>query len=334
MSTIEIGNVKAKPGSVEFGQITAGTHPAGGDLAMPLTVINGKEDGPVLWVNSCIHGDEPQGPLASIFLTQEIDPANLKGALVLVPAMNVPAFEAHKRGNPLDMFSYDMNRVYPGKPDGRFTERLAWAHREALVSAADMEISIHSGGDHSFLSKTIFRAPADASLELAQAMGKGWDLVMPSPHPKGSPMAELHDQGKAAISVELGGACHYMPQDFREDGRALADAILNVMYHYQMLEGTPEYEKKWYTGYQVAVLANVSGLWLAEPDFEFKKPAKKGDVFAKIYDLQGRVLEEIKAPEDGRPFGLRTTAPTHAGDWGIFFAVIDGEISSLVSTKN
>lgn len=333
MKTLEIGNVETAPGTSAFGEIAVGRHPAGGDLSMPLTVINGKEDGPVLWINSCIHGDEPQGPLASIFLTQEVKPEQLSGALVLVPAMNVPAFEAHKRGNPLDMFSYDMNRVYPGRADGRFTERLAWAHREALVAAADMEISIHSGGDHSFLSKTIFRAPTDASFELAQAMGKGWNLVLLSPHPKGSPMAELNDQGKPAISVELGGACHYMPQDFREDGRELADAILNVMYHYKMLKGTPEYEGKWYTGSQEAVLAGTSGLWLAEPDFEFKKSSKKGDVFAKIYDLQGRVLEEIKAPADGMPFGLRTTAPTHAGDWAVFYAKIDGSIDKLVNKQ-
>ena len=129
MSDLEIGNIKAAPGTAEFGKIVAGNHPAGGELAMPVTVINGKMDGPVLWVNSCIHGDEPQGPLASIFLTQDVNPETLNGALVLVPAMNVPAFEAHKRGNPLDMFANDMNRVYPGGPEGRYTERLAWAHR-------------------------------------------------------------------------------------------------------------------------------------------------------------------------------------------------------------
>jgi hypothetical protein len=102
------------------------------------------------------------------------------------------------------------------------------------------------------------------------------------------------------------------------------------MYHYKMLNGTPEYESQWYTGSQVAVLAGTSGLWLAEPDFEFKKLSKKGDVFAKIYDLQGRVLEEIKAPDDGMPFGLRTTPPTHAGDWAVFFAKLDGIVDKLV----
>ena len=144
MKVLEIGNVRAEPGSKAFGTIAAGNHPAGGPLEMPLIVVNGSGDGPVLWLNGCIHGDEPQGPLSIMMLVRELDPAKLKGAVVAVPVMNVPAFEANERGNPLDMFSYDMNRVYPGSANGRFTERLAWAHKEALAAHADMEISIHS----------------------------------------------------------------------------------------------------------------------------------------------------------------------------------------------
>lgn len=330
MSVLEIGTAKAEPGTKAHGAILAGNHPAGASLEIPITIINGVEEGPVLWLNACIHGDEPQGTLAIINMIRELDPKQLKGAVVCVPAMNVPAFEASKRGNPLDMFAYDMNRVYPGSPNGRYTERLAWAHKIALVANADMEISIHSGGDHSYLARTIFRSDSAASIELAQAMGKGWNLLLSSPHPKGSPMAELYDQNKAAISIELGGACNGMPLAFRADGRAISDAFWNVLRHYGMVPGKPEYEEKWLTGSQVAVLAGTSGLWVAEPDFEFLKPSQTGQVFARIYDLNGQELEQIKAPCDGRPFGLRTTPATHAGDWGIFYAKVDGEITELV----
>jgi uncharacterized protein len=333
MDILEIGSAKAVPGTKASGAICAGNHPAGGALEIPLIIINGLENGPILWLNACIHGDEPQGTLAIANLIRELDPKKLKGAVVCVPAMNVPAFEASRRGNPLDMFSYDMNRIYPGSPDGRYTERLAWAHKEALEKYADMEISIHSGGDHSYLGKTMFVAPSQQSRELGQAMGKGWGLHLSSPHPKGSPMAVLHDQGKAAISIELGGASHSMPTDFRSDGRELTDAVWNVLYHFGMVDGTPEYEEKWLTGEQVSVLAGVSGLWVAESDFEFMKPVKAGKLFARIYDIFGEELEQIVAPCDGIPFGLRTTPATHAGDWAIFFAKIEGEITQLIHAK-
>ncbi len=331
--TLQIGTAKAAPGTVSCGVIIAGEHPGGGNLEIPLTLINGAGDGPVLWLNGGIHGDEPQGALSIINVIHELDPKKLNGAVVCVPAMNVPAFEASKRGNPLDMFANDMNRVYPGSPNGRFTERLAWAHKEALVASADMEISVHSGGDHSFLAATIFASNNDELRELAQAMGKGWGLILSNPHPKGSPMAELFEQGKPSISIELGGSCNFMPQAFRQDGRILTDAFLNVMKHYGMIEGEPAYEDKWLTGSQIAVLASHSGLWVADPEFDFKKPAKEGEVFARIYNLYGQELEQIKAPCDGFAFGLRTTPATHAGDWAIFYAKLDGKLTELVGKK-
>jgi len=334
MATLKIGTAESAPGTVVKGAIQAGTHPGGGALEIPLVIINGVRDGPILWLNACIHGDEPQGTLGIINLIRELDPAKLKGTVVCVPAMNVPAFEASRRGNPLDMFANDMNRIYPGSSDGRYTERLAWAHKVALEKFADMEISIHSGGDHSYLGNTMFVAPSDQSRELGQAMGKGWWLHLTNPHPKGSPMAVLHDQKKAAISIELGGASHTMPKDFRSDGRELTDAFWNVLFHYGMVEGEPQYEKKWLTGDQVAVLASKSGLWVAEADFEFMKPVKEGKLFARIYNIFGDELEQIKAPCDGIPFGLRTTPATHEGDWAIFFAKLDGEVTRLVHGKH
>ena len=74
-------------------------------------------------------------------------------------------------GNPLDTFTYDMNRIYPGKPDGYFSDRVADAHWQAMKDVADLEISIHSGGAHSFLDKAIFVDERAESVELAKAMG-------------------------------------------------------------------------------------------------------------------------------------------------------------------
>ena len=227
MKVLEIGNVRAEPGSKAFGTIAAGNHPAGGPLEMPLIVVNGSGDGPVLWLNGCIHGDEPQGPLAIMMLVRELDPAKLKGAVVAVPVMNVPAFEASERGNPLDMFSYDMNRVYPGSANGRFTERLAWAHKEALAAHADMEISIHSGGDHSFLDKTIFAAPGDAALELAQAMGKGWSVILQLAASQGQPDGRTARPGQARHQHRAGRHLPHharcVPRRWPRDGRRVLE---------------------------------------------------------------------------------------------------------------
>ena len=73
---------------------------------------------------------------ALFLLLEQLDLANLAGTLVAVPMLNPAAFMAGTRGDPLDTFSYDLNRIYPGRADGYVTERLAHAHWEAMRTSA------------------------------------------------------------------------------------------------------------------------------------------------------------------------------------------------------
>jgi hypothetical protein len=323
---LTVGTAQAQPGSVAIGAIPVSKLAGGTPLEIPVVVINGAHDGPCLWVDGAIHGDEPEGPLMCHILRREVNPADLHGSLVLVPVINVPAFEAASRGNPLDTFSYDMNRIYPGKANGYFSERITWAHSQWMTKTADLELSIHSGGAHSYLSETIFATEDAPSQELARAMGEGWDLALKSFLPKGNPMASMLEVGKTGITVELGGRSATSPKDFHRVGRVLADAALNVMRHYKMLPGTATYATPRYTGVQHALLAPVSGLFLAEESAEFKKPMKAGDPIARIYDVYGDLLETLVAPTDGRIFGLRALPNVTVGDWCCFYAEVQGTL--------
>ena len=326
MGTIKVGTARAKPGTVATGVIPVSHLAGGGELEMPVIVINGVKDGPCLWVDGAIHGDEPEGPLMCHILKREVNPEKLAGSLVLVPVINVPAYEAASRGNPLDTFSYDMNRIYPGKANGYFSERIAHAHSVWMTKVADLELSIHSGGAHSYLSETIFATEDAKSQELARAMGEGWSLALKSFLPKGNPMASMLEVGKTGITVELGGRSATSPKDFHRVGRVLADAALNVMRHYKMIAGKARYATPRYTGVQHALLAPVSGLFVAEPHMEFQKPMKKGDKIATIYNLYGDALETLHAPADGMIFGLRALPNVTVGDWCCFYAEIQGTL--------
>src|SRR5712691_2662254 len=151
-----IGTARATPGARATGVIPVGHRAGGGTIEIPLIVVNGDDDGPVLWIDGAVHGDEPEGPLAVLRLMEHLSPARLRGAVVGVPVVNVGAFEATQRGNPADLFTYDLNRIYPGRPDGHLTERIAYAHYTSLVEHADMEVSVHSGGAHSYLAYAQF----------------------------------------------------------------------------------------------------------------------------------------------------------------------------------
>ena len=131
----QVGSARADAGSIARGAIETGRGPDGRTREIPVLVCHGAQDGPSLWINGATHGDEPEGAFSIFQLFAQLDPAQVTGTVVGVPAMNVPAFEAGKRGDPLDTFSYDMNRLYPGRADGYPTERAAWAHWVAMRDA-------------------------------------------------------------------------------------------------------------------------------------------------------------------------------------------------------
>ena len=131
-SKLTIGTVNVAPGEKAYGGIETNTSVFGEKEIIPIIVVRGKKDGPILWLNGATHGDEPEGPYSIFMALDDIDPESLAGTVVAVPVMNVGAFAAGNRGNPLDTFAYDLNRVYPGRPDGYPTERIADAHWNAM----------------------------------------------------------------------------------------------------------------------------------------------------------------------------------------------------------
>ena len=323
--SITVGTATAAPGQVVRGVIPVTELAGGTKVEIPLVIVNGAKPGPVFWVDGAIHGDEPEGPMACAIALREVDPSQLSGTLVMVPVMNVMAFENANRGNPLDTFSFDMNRIYPGKRNGYLSERIAWAHSEWMSKVADLEISIHSGGAHSFLAKAIFVDETPASVELAMAMGEGWGCIMSNFLPKGSPMAQMKTLGKTGITVELGGRSATSPERFAEVSREFAKSIMNILRHYKMYPGQATYPKDATKGQQEALLAPASGIFAATPGVDFLKPMKKGDSIASIINIFGDELAELKAPADGMIFGLRALPNVNAGDWCCFFNKVEGK---------
>ena len=324
MGIVNIGDLRCEPGAKVSGTIPAVKRVDGTDLGFPVLVANGKGDGPVLLVDGGIHGDEQEGTLAILSFMKKLDPAKLNGTVIGVPVMNVGGFEAMSRGNPRDIHTYDMNRIYPGKglDKGYLTDRIAAVHDQTVGQLADMEITIHSGGNICYLGETIFtKSGDDKSFELARAMGADWKIILDTPHPVGSPMAAMVNRDKIAITVELGGSATLMPDALAHNVDVLERAMMNVCHHYGMVEGEPTYAAEAWRGSQIAVMASRSGILLPNPDIsanKLKQPITEGEVLLTMADLFGEPVEELKAPCTGVLFGFRTYPSTTAGDWTLF----------------
>jgi predicted deacylase len=319
-----VGTCRATTGTAASGIIDAGARADAGKIEIPVLVANGAKDGPRVWLNGSIHGDEPEGPLAVLEVFKALDPATMSGAVIGVPVINGMAFEAATRGNPLDTFAYDMNRIYPGRPDGFLSERIAHAHAQAMTAHADVEVSIHSGGAHSYLAQAAIFPQGDPSFALAKALGPGWDLLLRSFSSKGSPGAVMSGLGRAAITLELGGLCDTLPGRYRHNAGVLRDTILNILRHYHVIPGTARYAERWLIGSAEVIGVEQSGLWVPEPEPPLRRPIPKGTLLARVVSLaDGRVLEDVRAPKDCVVFGLRTRPQIQAGDWAVFYSVIE-----------
>ena len=318
-----VGTATAAGGTRARGAIPVGLDASGRMREIPVLICRGAKDGPVLWINGATHGDEPEGALSIFKLFEGLQPADMRGTVVGVPAMNVPAFEAGKRGDPLDTFSHDMNRIYPGRADGYPTERAAWAHWEAMRDACDLQIAIHSGGEHSYLAHMIFAADNPPSLELAAAMGPQWELVFRSGVGGANPSSKIAERGMAGITVELGGNCRTLTSDFHAVAEDLAGSYANVMRHYGMLDGEAHYAGRLRMGHQQALLAPASGMWVGEADVPFETGIPAGTLLGRVYDLYGEVQGEVVAPVDGVVFGLRSRPAVLEGEWCCFFGIIE-----------
>ena len=319
---LRIGGIAARPGERAAGFIHAVERVDGSGLGFPAVIVNGARPGPILVLDGGIHGDEQEGVIAVAEFARELDPGALAGAVVAVPLMNVAAFEAMARGNPRDTHTHDMNRIYPGRADGYLTDRVAAAHAATVGAVADLEITVHSGGNICLLGETIFTTSGDAGgLELAQAMGSDWTIVLDTPHPAGSPMAAMSRRSRPAITVELGGSAANLPDRLREMVDILKRAFANVCRHYGMLGGKPAYAPTLWRGRQAVRMASRSGVLVpfrGGAGDHFKRPIRRGQTLLRIHDLLGEPVEDLNAPCDGVLFGFRTHPSTTAGDWALF----------------
>ena len=116
---------------------------AWGAIMIPVTVVkNGR--GPTALLTGANHGDEYEGPIALFDLAARLRPEEIQGRVIIIPAMNFPAFQAATRTSPID--KGNMNRVFPGRPDGTVTEKIADYFQRTLLPLADYVLDIHSGG--------------------------------------------------------------------------------------------------------------------------------------------------------------------------------------------
>lgn len=181
---------------------------AWGSVMIPLTVIRGG-DGPTALLTGANHGDEYEGPIALMDLAASLRPEVLSGRVIILPALNHPAFLAGTRTSPIDRGN--LNRSFPGRADGTVTEKIADYVSRVLLPMADVVLDFHSGGRTlDFLPFCAGHVLPDkrqegAIMDLVRAFGAPWSVRMLEIDAAGMFDTTAEAMGKLFVTTELGG---------------------------------------------------------------------------------------------------------------------------------
>ncbi|MCA2012534.1 N(2)-acetyl-L-2,4-diaminobutanoate deacetylase DoeB [Cereibacter sphaeroides] len=212
---------------------------AWGAVMIPLTVIVGRP-GPTALLTGANHGDEYEGPIALQALASEIEAEEVTGRLIIVPYFNYPAFRAGTRVSPIDQVN--LNRAFPGAPDGSVTQKIANYFNDTLVPLADVVVDFHSGGKTldflpfacaHYLDDALQQA---ACVEAVEAFNAPYSLMLREIDAVGMYDTAVEAQGKTFVTTELGGGGTATARS----ARIARKGLRNVLIHAGILPGEVE----------------------------------------------------------------------------------------------
>ena len=260
-----------------------------GFIPIPIVVIrNGS--GPTALLVSGTHGDEYEGQVALCNLTKSLRPERIRGRVIVLPAANFPAAVAGRRVSPID--DVNLNRAFPGDPNGTVTQQIAYYIEHELIPLADIVCDLHSGGSSLEYVPSVLtrRVPDDAWFAkhraALEAFGAPHAYISSSPPGQGADntlSGGAERKGVLALGTELGGAGRVSPAAVEMGERG----INNVLVHVGILPARDRITPPGPTrvldvgGEDYFVYASEAGLF--EPRVELGDMVRAGQPAARIH---------------------------------------------------
>src|ERR687885_183965 len=289
------------PGHKQSGYFTF-DDPLLGKSQWPYFGIVGREPGLTFLLTAGIHAAEYTGTLAALRLAQQVQPEHVHGSIVIIPLLNRPGFfERSVYVNPED--GQNLNRAFPGKPDGIWSERFAHHLLNDVVLHVDRAMDLHAGDMVEDLEPFLgYLATGNAevdskSREMIDAYtGARWvTCVLPGGERAGMLYGAAAQRGIPAILAESGGRGLPIEADVQRhvDGVLNIWRTLGLLADAQPLRVTPPRKlarNEW-------LRSEHEGIFLCSV-----KPGDKvaaGQGLGQMVDLLGTPLADIPSPAEG-----------------------------------
>lgn len=292
---------------------------AWGTVQVPLAVVK-NDVGPTVLIEAGNHGDEYEGPIALGELLREIDPAEVTGRIIAIPAINVRAVEAGQRTSPVDGLNF--NRSFPGDFNGTLTSQIAAYVNDCLFPIADYFLDLHSGGSSLMILPSAIIEPSPTpeghrrNIKATLAFGAPTVVMVDNLGETRTSTAAANQQGLIVIGSEMAGG-GLVGQDALAICRR---GIRNVLKHAGVLKGAPDMPAE--ANARVLKVPGSAGYILSDDDGVFEPiselgiEVKAGDIAGRIHFLRSPAREPIilRHPIDGIVFAKRQPGRVRPGN--------------------
>ncbi len=296
---MKIGTIEANKGEKSYGFFKTGETHGRFPVHIPLHLVVGASDGPMLVVQAGTSGLEIEPSLILPHVVKELDPAQIKGTLVLVPLMNTSGFEFAQINSPWD--DKHLNRLGRGDADGSVSDQLIHHYYQDVIAKADALVDIRTGSQWSYHHFVGVNNEGDVDGSKALAIALGLPHVVLGKDEENSMALQAARDGKAVAVAFIGGGPGL--RDYRDqDQSRMRNAVLNAMRHLGMLDGAPESDVDKVSVIQEHTVITPTG----ERGFVFMDKRLRGaqvnagDKLGYVrHPFSGEVIEEITAPRAG-----------------------------------
>jgi uncharacterized protein len=227
-NTIEIAKEIITPGQLRRFELPVSRLATKTLVSLPVTVVNGVEPGPKLWLSAAIHGDELNGVEIIAQIVGRVNPQKLRGTIIAVSIVNVFGFIEQSRYLP---DRRDLNRSFPGSENGSLASQLANLFMREIVAHSTHGIDLHTAAVHRINLPQI-RANLENEITYRCAKAFGAPLMI---HSKTIPGTLRHSATKKGLPVllyEAGEALRFDPLAIEVGVRGIL-RVMNCLEMYQ-----------------------------------------------------------------------------------------------------
>jgi predicted deacylase len=294
-ATVTILGTEVMPGTARRLSWSATELFEGVPVSTPVLVVNGALPGPILCMTAAVHGDELNGIEMVRRVMHDLSPSKVSGAVIGIPIVNVQGF---RRGSRYLPDRRDLNRYFPGNPNGSAAARIAHSFFNNVVAHCDALIDLHTG---SFERANLPQIRADLRNPDVMTLTQGFGsmVILHSTPAVGTLRYAATRAGIPAVTLEAGGPSQLELNEVKLGVKGIETLVNTLgMVKKRRLWGEPEpvyYRSSW-------VRADNGGILLA--DVGLGSTVRKGDLLGTITDPMNNARTELRSPYSGRIIGM------------------------------